>query len=93
LWMPGLASGVTNTINGASYVEMPDMPSIGAGTYPVAFGDWARAYTLVDRISMEFLRDPYTQATSGNVRFIFRRRQGGQVTLAEAINKLKISAS
>jgi HK97 family phage major capsid protein len=93
LWMPGLASGVPNTINGASYVEMPDMPSIGAGTYPVAFGDWARAYTLVDRISMEFLRDPYTQATSGNVRFIFRRRQGGQVTLAEAINKLKISAS
>jgi HK97 family phage major capsid protein len=91
LWMPGLANGVPNTINGASYVEMPDMPSIGAGTYPVVFGDWRRAYTLVDRISMEFLRDPYTQATSGNVRFIFRRRQGGQVTLAEAINKLKIS--
>jgi HK97 family phage major capsid protein len=92
LWMPGIANGVPNTINGATYVELPDMPSIAAGTYPVVFGDWRRAYTLIDRISMEFLRDPYTQATSGNVRFIFRRRQGGQVVLAEAIRKLKISA-
>ena len=93
LWMPGLANGVPNTINGATYVELPDMPNIAAGTFPVAFGDWRRAYTLVDRISMEFLRDPYTQATSGNVRFIFRRRQGGQVVLGEAIQKLKIAAA
>lgn len=92
LWMPGLASGVPNTINGAPYVELPDMPNIGAGTYPVLFGDWGRAYTLVDRLAMEFLRDPYTQATSGNIRFIFRRRLGGQVRLAEAMQKLYISA-
>ncbi|WP_348640090.1 hypothetical protein [Mesorhizobium sp. M4B.F.Ca.ET.190.01.1.1] len=37
------------------------------------------------------LRDPYTQATSGNIRFIFRRRTGGRVVLAEAIRKLKCS--
>lgn len=92
LWMPGLANGAPNTILGASYVELPDMPNIGAGTYPVLFGDWRRAYTLVDRISMEFLRDPYTQATAGNVRFIFRKRLGGQVTNAEAIQKLFIAA-
>lgn len=91
LWMPGLANGVPNTINGAPYVEMPDMPNEGANTYPVVFGDWRRAYTLVDRIAMEMLRDPYTQATSGNIRFIFRRRLGGKVTLAEAIRKLKCS--
>lgn len=93
IWMPGLAQGIPNTILGAAYVEMPDMPSEGAGTYPIAFGDFRRAYTLVDRIAMEMLRDPYTQATSGNVRFIFRRRLGGQVVLAEAIRKLKCAAS
>jgi HK97 family phage major capsid protein len=93
LWMPGLANGIPNTINGAPYVELPDMPDIAANAYPVAFGDWRRAYTLVDRIAMEFLRDPYTQATGGNVRYIFRRRLGGQVTLPEAIRKLKIAAS
>lgn len=93
IWMPGLANGVPNTILGASYVEMPDMPNEGAGAFPIAFGDFRRAYTLVDRISMEMLRDPYTQATSGNIRFIFRRRLGGQVVLAEAIRKLKCAAS
>lgn len=93
IWAPGLANGVPNSILGAPYVEMPDMPDEGAGTYPIAFGDFRRAYTLVDRIAMDMLRDPYTQATSGNIRFIFRRRLGGQVTLAEAIRKLKCSAS
>lgn len=93
VWMPGLAQGIPNTILGAPYVEMPDMPNEGAGLYPIAFGDFRRAYTLVDRIVMEMLRDPYTQATTGKIRFIFRRRLGGQVTLAEAIRKLKCATS
>jgi HK97 family phage major capsid protein len=87
LWMPGLG-GQPNTIDGDPYVEVPDMPNEGAGHTPIAYGDFSRAYTLVDRIAMEMLRDPYTQATGGNVRFIFRRRLGGQVVLAEAIRKL-----
>lgn len=85
LWAPGLAGGVPNTINGAPYVEAPDMPDVGASTKPVAFGDFRRGYVIVDRIAMEMLRDPYTQATSGAVRMIFRRRVGGQVVLPEAI--------
>ncbi|WP_209318352.1 phage major capsid protein [Falsiroseomonas selenitidurans] len=32
LWMPGLAAGVPNTINGAAYVEAPDMPAVAAGS-------------------------------------------------------------
>lgn len=88
IWQPGIAMGAPNTIDGDPYVEVPDMPSEGAGLVPVAYGDFARAYTLVDRIQMEMLRDPYTQATGGNIRFIFRRRLGGQVTLAEAFKKL-----
>ena len=62
-----------------------------ANTYPVAYGDFQRGYSLVDRIAMDMLRDPYTQATSGNIRFIFRRRMGGMVTMPEAIRKLKCS--
>lgn len=88
LWQPGLAQGRPNTLDGDPYVEVADMPSEGAGLKPVAYGDWRRAYTWIDRISMEMLRDPYTQATSGNVRFIVRKRVGGQVTLAEAIRVL-----
>lgn len=91
IWMPGLAQGIPNTILGAPYVEMPDMPNEGAGLFPIGFGDFRRAYTMVDRIVMEMLRDPYTQATAGNVRYIFRRRLGGKVVLAEAIRLLKCS--
>jgi HK97 family phage major capsid protein len=91
IWQSGLAAGKPNTIDGDPYVEVPDMPSEGANTYPVAYGDFAKAYTLVDRIAMSMLRDPYTQATSGNIRFLFRRRLGGMVTQPEAIAKLKCS--
>ena len=73
------------------YVEATDMPSEGANTYPVALGDFRRAYMIVDRVSLAVLRDPFTQATTGNVRYIARRRVGGQVIQAEAINKLKCS--
>jgi HK97 family phage major capsid protein len=93
IWMPGVQNGAPATIDGDPYVEFPDMPSEGAGLYPIAYGDFRRAYTLVDRIAMEMLRDPYTQATSGNIRFIFRRRVGGQVVLPEAIRKLKCASS
>jgi HK97 family phage major capsid protein len=92
LWMPGIAMGRPNTIDGDPYVELPDMPLEGAGLKPIAYGDFRRAYTLVDRVTMQLLRDPYTQATSGNIRFIMRRRIGGQVLLAEAIRTMTCSA-
>ena len=88
-----LVSGVPNTILGYPYVEATDMPSVGANAFPVAFGDFSKAYMIVDRVALAVLRDPFTQATTGNVRYIARRRVGGQVVQAEAINKLKISAS
>ena len=93
LWVPGIAQGAGNTIDGDPYLELPDMPDIGAGLFPIAYGDFRRAYTWVDRVTMEMLRDPYTQATAGNIRFIMRKRVGGQVVQAEAIRKLKIAVS
>lgn len=91
IWMPGIAMGRPNTIDGDPYVEMPDMPNEGAGLKPIAYGDFRRAYTWIDRIQMEMLRDPYTQATGGNVRFIVRKRVAGNVSLSEAIRTLTCS--
>jgi HK97 family phage major capsid protein len=88
IWQPGLAQGRPNTIDGDPYVEMTDMPNEGAGLKPIAYGDFRRAYTWVDRIQMEMLRDPYTQATGGKIRFIMRKRVGGKLVLAEAIRVL-----
>jgi len=87
-----LQGGMVNTILGQPYVEATDMASIAQNAYPVAFGDFRRAYMIVDRVSLAVLRDPFTQATTGNVRYIARRRVGGQVILPEAISKLKVTA-
>tara|TARA_R100000406_G_scaffold42565_1_gene28450 strand:- start:318 stop:1538 length:1221 start_codon:yes stop_codon:yes gene_type:complete len=87
-----LTSGVPNSVLGFPYIQATDMPSVGANNFPIAFGDFSRGYMIVDRIAMAVLRDPFTQATSGNVRYIARRRVGGQVILPEAIVKQKVSA-
>lgn len=91
LWLPGIAGNVPNTILGAPYAEMPDMPNEGAGLYPIAVGDWMRAYRVVDRVLISVLRDPFTQSGSGQILFRARKRVGGAVTLGEAIAKLKCS--
>tara|TARA_R100001369_G_scaffold65605_1_gene92791 strand:+ start:2984 stop:4219 length:1236 start_codon:yes stop_codon:yes gene_type:complete len=87
-----LQTGVPNTILGQPYIEASAMANIAQNAFPVAFGDFRKAYTIVDRISLSILRDPYTQASTGSIRYIARKRVGGQVVLAEAIRKLKISA-
>ncbi len=91
LWLPGIAMGAPPTILGAPYTEVPDMPDEGAGTFPIAFGDWKRSIVLVDRIEMAITRDPYTVANAGQVKFTARRRVGGQVVLGEALRVLKCS--
>ena len=91
IWQPGVAAGQPNTILGSPYVELPDMPDVAANATPIVFGDLRRAYTVVDRVQLSVLRDPFTQATAGKIRFIARRRVGGQVVLPEAIAKLKCS--
>ena len=86
-----LQGGVPNTILGYPYVEATDMPDIASNAFPIVFGDFNRAYQIVDRVALAVLRDPFTQATTGNVRYIARRRVGGQVILPEAIVKHKVS--
>ena len=93
IWQPGLGDGNPNTINGLPYVETPDMPDIAADAYPIAIGDWRRSYVIVDNISVQMIRDGYSQAGNGKVRFIFYKRTGGKVVLVEGIKKLKCAAS
>lgn len=93
LWMPGIAQGRPNTIDSDPYTEMPDMDTIAENAYPVAYGDFRKAYCWLDRIQMEMLRDPYTQATGGKIRYILRKRVGGKVVLPEAIVKMKCAVN
>lgn len=86
-------AGLPNTILGSSYVEAPDVADIAASAKPIIFGDFRRGYMVVDRVSLSLLRDAYTQAASGNVRFLARRRVGGEVVLGEAMKVLTMASA
>jgi HK97 family phage major capsid protein len=93
LFVPSLGSSdMPNTVAGLPYYLANDMPDVGAGTYPIIVGDYRKCYYIVDNQSVEFLEDPYTQATNGKRRFIVYKRTGGQVVLPEGLRKLKVSA-
>lgn len=92
LWNAGIDQSRRPNILGFPYVEAQDMPSIAANAYPVLFGDFRRAYVIVDRLALEVMSDPYKQKASGMVEISARRRVGGQLVIPEAIVKQKIAA-
>lgn len=92
LWEPGLNGPVANTLNGLPYVIAPDMQDIASNSLSVAFGDFRRGYTIIDRTGMSVIRDELTQKKLAIVEFTFNRWLTGQVTLPEAITLLKTQA-
>jgi len=71
----------------------PNMPAIGAGTFPVIFGNVREAYMILDRLGITLIRDIYTSKTTGVVEFLFRWRYTGHTINPEACCKLEIAAS
>lgn len=90
LWQPGLNGVVASTLAGFPYVIMEDMPDIADNAFPIAFGDFLRGYTIVDRTGMSVIRDEFTQKKKAIIEFTMNRWNYGQVTLPEAIKLLKV---
>jgi HK97 family phage major capsid protein len=67
-----------------------DMPAIAANALSLAYGDFGVGYTIVDRLGITVLRDPYT--SKGFVKYFTTKRTGGAVTNFEAIKLQKIAA-
>ena len=93
LWQPAYQQGQPSTLLGRPVIEDPTMPDPAADNFPIFYGDFSKAYRIYDRVGMSILRDPYTQATKGMVRFHARRRVGGGPVLTEALRKLKMATS
>jgi HK97 family phage major capsid protein len=91
LWQPGLQLGVPGTLYGYPVVENEDMADIGAGTFPIAFGDFFAAYTIVDLVGMRVTLDEVT--TPGYVKWYFRKRVGGKLTNNQAIKVIKCATT
>ena len=91
MWQPALAAGQPSSFAGFPMVEAEDMPAVGAGTFPLAFGDFREGYLICDRVGMRMTRDEIT--TPGYVKFYIRKRVGGVIRNSQSIKLLKISAA
>lgn len=93
LWQPSISAGNPATLLGRPVIEAVDMPNAAAGATPIVFGDFASGYLIADRTGFSTLRDEYTAAANGIIKFHARRRVGGRVVLGEAMTKLKLAAA
>ncbi|WP_018951404.1 phage major capsid protein [Thioalkalivibrio sp. AKL12] len=85
-----LADGVPDTLLGYQVRLAEDMPELADGAVGLLFGNFSEAYTVVDRIGVSVLRDPYTKP--GFVNWYVRKRVGGAVTNPEAVKALILGA-
>jgi HK97 family phage major capsid protein len=90
IWRPGLEAGAPNTLLGYPIATDDNVDSVGAGKFPIYFGNFKRAYLVVDRQGIRVIRDNLTE--KGKVLFYTTKRVGGGIVMYEAIKALKISA-
>lgn len=90
LWRAGLEAGKPSILLGHPVYQAADMAAVQAGSLSVAFGNFSQGYTIVDRLGISTLRDPYTAKPF--VLFYTRKRVGGDVTGFEAI-KLQVTSA
>jgi len=90
LWEPSLQAGQPDRLLGYPMRIDQNMPTIATGSLSLAFGDFREAYTIVDRIGVRTLRDPFT--AKPYIRFYSTKRTGGGAVNFEAVKFLKFSA-
>lgn len=83
LWEPGLQAGSPERFMGYPVRVDEYMPTLATGSASLAFGDFKQAYTIVDRIGVRVLRDPYT--SKPYVIFYSTKRTGGGAVNFEAV--------
>ncbi|MBV2120512.1 MAG: phage major capsid protein [Candidatus Thiodiazotropha sp. (ex Ctena orbiculata)] len=87
IWQNTLVEGQPGMLLGYPVIEAEDMPDIAADSLSVAFGNFDRGYTIVDRMGTRVLRDPYTNKPY--VHFYTTKRVGGAVVNSESIKLIK----
>lgn len=90
LWEPGMQVGAPERLQGYPVRVDQYMPALATGSLSLAFGDFRQAYTIVDRIGIRTLRDPYT--AKPYVVFYSTKRTGGGALNFEAVKFLKFAS-
>lgn len=91
IWAPPSGAAEVATILNKPVYNDDNMPAVGAGNFPIAFGNFKRGYLVTDRLGIRVLRDPLT--SKGNVLFYTTKRVGGGVVNFEALKLLKVAAA
>ncbi|MRR56123.1 MAG: phage major capsid protein [Deltaproteobacteria bacterium] len=91
IWRQSLTEGQPSTLLGYPVEEDENMPDIGANAFPIAFGNFKRGFTIVDRMGTRVLRDAFTNKPY--VHFYSTRRVGTFLNNSQAIKLLKIEAA
>jgi HK97 family phage major capsid protein len=78
------------TLLGKPVVFMDDMPAMEASALAVVYADFSRAYTILDRVGLQVLRDPYS--AHPYTIFHLTKRTGGDVTNFDAIKLQNVAA-
>lgn len=87
IWQPGLQAGQPAQLLGYPVSTWEQLDDIGADAFPIGFGNWKRAYVLVERTGLRITRDNVTNP--GYIRFYIRRREGGIVRNNDAAKWLR----
>ena len=77
-----------------TYVNAPSKASVSAGTdnlYPMYFGDWQRAHTIVDRLNMVLRR--YDQTLPGSITFYGEKRLATSIVDPFALVRYRSTAT
>ena len=90
LWEPSLQAGQPDRLLGYEARIDQYVPAMATDSLSLAFGDFREAYTIVDRIGIRTLRDPFT--SKPYVKFYSTKRTGGGAVNFEAVKFLKLSA-
>jgi HK97 family phage major capsid protein len=90
IWQPSMQVGVPSSLRGYSVALVEEMPDRGAGTFPVTFGDMETYYTILDRLGLDMLLNPFK--TSGFITIETWKRFGGKVMKSEAMKAIKVSS-
>ena len=82
-------AGIAFSIMGRPVVFGDDVPAVANDVNAMIYGDFRAGYTVVDRIGLRVLRDPYS--SKPYVSFYTTKRVGGDVVNAEAFKILALS--
>ena len=91
IWRDGMTAGAPPSLLGYPVEFDENMPDVGAGEFPIAFGNFNLGYVVVELNAIRVLRDPFI--AKPHVVFFTYKRVGGGISNSEAIKLMKVAAS